>query len=438
MNEDTFRKAANGVENGLAHLHPDNGFDQDEYRARLVADRVRNGTWLNAQNFPPLEWAVPYLLPEGYAVLVAPPKAGKSWFAAGIGLACADGGHALGHLTVDRRPCLYFALEDGHRRLQSRFRQITGRDYIPRNMNVVVNAANLTEVVAIAETFQDTVHDAGGAPPLIIVDTLGKVNPARATNQSAYGADYAVGSQLQALAKRVPGSTVLAIHHTNKGSHADALDSVSGTQGVAGAADAVLILKRARQSNDAVLMVTGRDISNETEYALVSRGGSWEINGATLSEAEAKAGEVRAAQADASFNQRHGGRTTDILAAARTACSDGGSVTAADLADNLELSVDIVGKYLRRLHKQGLLERVQRGSYKPVSEVSEVSYSQVKAQKESDNASNQVSEVSEVSDNVSEVSDRKRALTSTTDTTDTSDTTSKADQPALVIIRNND
>lgn len=428
MNEDTFRKAANGVENGLAHLHPDNGFDQDEYRARLVADRVRNGTWLNAQNFPPLEWAVPYLLPEGYAVLVAPPKAGKSWLAAGIGLACADGGHALGHLTVDHRPCLYLALEDGHRRLQSRFRQITGRDYIPAGMNVVIDAANLTEVIAISEQFQDEVHDAGGAPPLIIVDTLGKVNPTRSTNQSAYGADYAVGSQLQALAKRVPGSTVLAIHHTNKGSHADALDSVSGTQGVAGAADAVLILKRARQSNDAVLMVTGRDISNETEYALVSRGGSWEINGATLSEAEAKAGEVRAAQADASFNQRHGGRTSDILAAARTACSDGGTVTAADLAADLDLTANIVGTYLRRLEKQGQLKRVKRGAYRPVSEVSEVSFTQVNARNDSDTDSNMSERVSE----------RKTTMTSHKDTSNTSNTTSEADQPALVIIRNND
>jgi hypothetical protein len=52
---------------------------------------MRDGAWLDAQEFPPHEYAVPGIIPEGFGLLVAPPKAGKSWLVAGIGLACAVG-----------------------------------------------------------------------------------------------------------------------------------------------------------------------------------------------------------------------------------------------------------------------------------------------------------------------------------------------------------
>ena len=42
----------------------------------------------------------------------------RSELAAGLGLAVASGGTALGSLKVEQRPVLYLALEDGHRRLQ--------------------------------------------------------------------------------------------------------------------------------------------------------------------------------------------------------------------------------------------------------------------------------------------------------------------------------
>jgi RecA-family ATPase len=82
-----------------------------------------NGAWLDTQEFPPLEYAVPGIIPEGFGLLVSPPKAGKSWLVCGIGLACATGGLALGRIHVEKRPVLYLALEDGQRRLQSRCRQ---------------------------------------------------------------------------------------------------------------------------------------------------------------------------------------------------------------------------------------------------------------------------------------------------------------------------
>src|SRR6185312_8121443 len=87
---------------------------------------MADGAWLDNQKFQPLEYIVPGLVPEGIGLVVAPPKAGKSWFVTDIGLASAAGGKALGRIDVQQRPVLYLALEDGHRRLQSRFRRVMG------------------------------------------------------------------------------------------------------------------------------------------------------------------------------------------------------------------------------------------------------------------------------------------------------------------------
>ena len=60
-----------------------------------LLDRLaRDGAWLDNQQFAPLEYAVPGIIPEGMGLLVAPPKKGKSWLVANIGLAVAAGGLA--------------------------------------------------------------------------------------------------------------------------------------------------------------------------------------------------------------------------------------------------------------------------------------------------------------------------------------------------------
>lgn len=339
----------------------------------LARTRIKSGVWLEKQEFDPLQWSVPGILPEGYCMTVAPPKAGKSWFVANIGLACATGGEALGVIPVQERPVLYFALEDGDRRLKSRFKTIMFNETIPREMNRVLEVRDLNELISIAEFFQDNRKD--HLPPLIIVDTLGKVNPGRGSTQSAYDADYAVGSRLQNLAKRVPGCTVLAVHHTNKGEHGDFLNSVSGTQGVTGACDAVLVMKRARKSDDAVLSITGRDIEHEAEYAITSDGGRWVLKGGSLQAAEEAAQEVKTAQAEAEVTAKYGDRSNAVLEAVNAISEEENKefITAKEIAEDVGINNNDAGTYLRRLEKKGLITKHGRGAYKPLEEVSEVS-----------------------------------------------------------------
>lgn len=322
-----------------------------------VLDGMVNGAWLDAQHFPPLQWSVQGIVPEGFGLIVAPPKAGKSWFVAGIGLACAAGGLALGKIPVTRRPVLYMALEDGHRRLQGRFRQILGEGVpIPKDIHLIVRARPL-EVVSMISEFLER-H--GSKAPLIILDTLGKVKPPKRAGEDAYTADYAIGTKLKDLVDAVSGSSLLVVHHTRKAESDDFVDAVSGTQGIAGSADFILVLARKRKSDDAVLAVTGRDVP-ENEYALTTSDGRWSLDGMDLTDAAAT---VENRQQKTVL----GDRSMEIL----RFVSSRPESTAKDVGLAFEdISNDDAGKYLRRLHDAGHIAKTGRGIYTPASEPSE-------------------------------------------------------------------
>jgi RecA-family ATPase len=310
---------------------------------------------LDAQEFPPLSWCVPGIVPEGFGLLVAPPKAGKSWMVAGIGLACAAGGLAFGRIPVDRRPVLYLALEDGHRRLQSRFRTLMAGKPIPGDISVITKAEQRQVPGMIAEYL--VLHK--DSAPLVMLDTLGKARPPKQRGEDSYATDYAVGTQLKDLVDSVPGSALLVVHHTRKAESADFVDSVSGTQGIAGSADYVLVLNRKRKSDRAVLAVTGRDVQ-ENEYALTTEQGHWSLDGMDLTDAAATV-EIRQQQQQ---QDKFADRT---LAALAFVTSRPRGTRAADLAEHLAISADDAGKYLRRLFDKDMITKRTVGLYGPLT-----------------------------------------------------------------------
>jgi hypothetical protein len=314
--------------------------------------------WLGKQTFPPLEYVVPGLITEGCGMISGAPKIGKSWFVAALALAVALGLLALGRIKVDSRPVLYLALEDGHRRLQSRFRAILGPDVaLPHQLYVVTRADSADQARAMIAEFLRRQH---GRKPLIVLDTLGKVKPPRRAGEDAYQADYAAMSQLKALVDDHPGSTLLLVHHTRKAEADDFVSASSGTYGIAGAVDFTCLLTRKRHSPEAQLTVTGRDI-NEGRYALTNMGGDdgivWHLDGDDLASASAcvaqreEAGEVAAL----------GDRSQSVLLYVRNSDVD---VTPKSVADALDIDNDQSGKYLRRLADKGLITPASRGKYR--------------------------------------------------------------------------
>lgn len=327
----------------------------------MSAPTAFGAKWLMAQEFPPLQYVVPGIIPEGMTLLVAAPKIGKSWMVLGLGLALSQGGNAFGVLPVgDPRPVLYLALEDGPRRLQSRLRFMGVTEIDDR-----LQFQTVVETGQVASTISSYIDAFAGRDPVVILDTLGKVMPP-AGNGNQYGHDYAVLSALKATCDAVPGSSLVIVHHTRKSDAGDFLDAVSGTQGIAGAADSVLVLRRERHEKRATLQVTSRD-AVEGEYSLtMSENGVWTLDGDSLAEAQDAARTARATHGV-------GDRMAEVIEAV-------GRHPEGIAPRNLKVLLadipsDQVDKYLSRAVDAGRIEKVTRGLYTPVRSVRSVSSS---------------------------------------------------------------
>jgi hypothetical protein len=194
-------------------------------------------------------------------------------------------------VEVEQRPVLYLALEDGDRRLQDRCRKLLRDGPIPAGFQYLTRVVPGQPIDAIIAAWLDRQRD---APPLVILDTLGKVMPPASPGESAYQRDYRVGSTLKQLADERAGMTLLTNHHDRKANSDDFIDSVSGTHGLAGAADTVIVLTRARHEEAGLLKVTGRDVP-EGEYAVCFEDGHyWQLDGDDLAEAAQRARDTRA------------------------------------------------------------------------------------------------------------------------------------------------
>src|SRR5262249_32595626 len=102
-------------------------------------------------------------------------------------------------------------------------------------------------------------------PRLIWIDTLAKIRPVASRNEPAYTADYRAIEGLQRLAGEDPGLGIVLNPPLRKMScEDDAFDDVSGTLGLTGAADTIVVMKR--HSGMVKVFVRGRDIE-EGEFA---------------------------------------------------------------------------------------------------------------------------------------------------------------------------
>lgn len=372
-------------EENLALTCGSNDSDGSDTDAGMLEPTViRGGAWLQRARFKPLRWAVAGLLPEGFALLVGPPKAGKSWLVLGLLLAVASGRKALGCIPAGpARPVLYLALEDGDRRMQARCRSLLGdREAIPESFHYVleVEPGRLHELI---EGFLEEHPDAA----MVVIDTLGKVAPPAAMGESQYGKDYRVGTGFKRITADHPGLTLLVLHHDRKAAADDFVDSISGTHGLAGSSDSVLVLGRARQSKDGVLRVTGRDVP-ENSYALALDGiGHWRLDGADLEAAADKLIQREAAARQARFSETSSGIVDYVRQARR-------EVPAKEIREKFGKNSD---QYLKRRVEDGTLRKAGWGLYVvpdavPQEPLSEPSEPQVGGQIDSDTLDAEVSE----------------------------------------------
>lgn len=336
----------------LDDMFPIDEVDERERLESSLLAGMRDGAWLDEQKFPPLSYAVDGIVPEGFSMLVGPPKAGKSWLILSILLAVASpNGYVLGRIPAGAgRRVFYLALEDGDRRMQDRCRKLLSeRGAIPALFHYQTQIKP-GSVVATIEAFLSRYPDTA----LVVVDTLGKVMPSSSRNETAYERDYRVAGTLKRIADTHPGLSVLAVHHERKAASEDFVDSVSGTNGLAGASDAVIVLDRKRQSPEGLLMVTGRDVE-ESEYALIMNDVVWTLDG----------GDLRSAAARAVLRRETGSMSDQSADMLRVVREHPQGIGAAAVATILGIDRARADTYLDRLVKRGQIVKPSRGLFAP-------------------------------------------------------------------------
>jgi len=289
-----------------------------------------------AKHFDPVRYIVHGLIAEGATLFGGKPKIGKSWLAYDLALAVPDGRPAFGSLPVEQGDVLYLALEDSQRRLRSRLVKKGVR--APRQLTLATEWPGLDEgCLAELEAWADAVEK----PRLVIVDVLKMVRGATRANESLYDADYRALTGLAAFArKRRLG--VLVIHHVRKMASDDPLESLSGTNGLTGAADGVMVLKRDSGTGNCVLYVRGRDVEkSEKAVRFNPKNGTWELLG--------EAAEV--------------GRTDERQAILDVLRQFAKPLTVREVSDTLGKKYDAVRKCLTRMAANDEIEKVGRGAY---------------------------------------------------------------------------
>jgi AAA domain len=252
--------------------HLNAGYQLDQLE-ELAMRSVRRTRWTLAAIMTtppePLRWVYPGVVPEGLTLLVGAPKVGKSWL--NIELMAALGTGQFNDVfdwgqNIDPTPNLYLALEDPHRRVYSRMRQVTRGLRIPQSG---LPGAVWLDLPPIEKTGKDEIErwlDTNPTARVVLVDVLAKVRGGGNAEAGLYQADYAAVSVLKEIADDY-GIGVVVTHHDRKKGDEDFLNMVSGTKGVTGAADTILYLTRERGSTEGLLRVESRDVE-ECQYKL--------------------------------------------------------------------------------------------------------------------------------------------------------------------------
>ena len=209
------------------------------------------------QSRPPV---IDGLLHAGTYLFAGAPKVGKSFLMAQLAYHVSTG-LPLWDYRVHKGTVLYLALEDDYRRLQERLYRMFGTDSTD-NLRFATGAKRLGS--GLNEQLQKFVRDHPDTR-LIIIDTLQKVRDSGGEKYS-YANDYEVVGRLKQFADS-NGICLLLVHHTRKQQADDKFDTISGTNGLLGAADGAFVLqKEKRTDNTAVLEISGRDQPDQRLY----------------------------------------------------------------------------------------------------------------------------------------------------------------------------
>ena len=226
-----------------------------------------------ALEMPPV--IVEGLIPAGLTVLAGAPKRGKSWLTLQLAVSVAAGVPFLG-MATEQGDVLYLDLESRQYRVQSRLNALLpGR--APERLQIAHEADGLDG--GLLTQLGDWCAEVS-KPALIIIDTLGRVKGGGRRGENAYEGDTRIFGGLQKFAMR-HGLGIVAVHHTRKSMpETDYFERVSGSMGLTGVCDEVIVLGGKRTEPDNVLLnASGRDF-DPVEMVLGFDKGVWTLKSA--------------------------------------------------------------------------------------------------------------------------------------------------------------
>ena len=196
------------------------------------------------------------IVPEGYTVMSAPRKIGKSWLANQMCYAVATGGKVLGRQAI-KGTAIYVTLEETRQMTASRQRKTWGEKPAPSNL-IYIHKCRGIEDGFIDELDRFITEQGIEDVRLVVIDVLALIDGAIQKGEDAYHKDYRIGSTLKEWTKDKHVGLV-AITHTSKKKSEDVYDDTMGTGGVTGSADALITIRK-KGRNTATMSVIGRSL----------------------------------------------------------------------------------------------------------------------------------------------------------------------------------
>ncbi|MCD8131516.1 MAG: helicase RepA family protein [Lachnospiraceae bacterium] len=139
---------------------------------------------------------------------------------------------------------MYFALEDTERRLQSRF---SNYDI---SLDDMANIQFLLKTENIDNGFVEYTIEYLSAHPeikLVVIDTLQHIR-GKGYSKNIYEADVKFMEKLREITNACDVS-ILLLHHSNKGSHDDIINAISGSEGLAAGSDGNWVLYKEKRTD---------------------------------------------------------------------------------------------------------------------------------------------------------------------------------------------
>jgi DNA-binding transcriptional ArsR family regulator len=221
---------------------------------------VVTGAELYAGEVVTLRPLVEGLVWDGLTMIVAKPKAGKSWLMLQCAVDIAGGPAVNGVTALDHGPVLYGAFEEPAARTMARLRKLAPAGDWAKNLHFVYDLLPLMgggaeQLGALVEQLQ---------PRMVVLDTLTALikGGGGKRENDVFRSQYAEVSRVRKLAEDFHTAVVI-VHHARKGMADTAVESVAGTGGIAAAVDTLWCLKR-KAEGEAVLEVIGREAEEKT------------------------------------------------------------------------------------------------------------------------------------------------------------------------------